>query len=115
MNSACELLARAARGDHTAFAQLYDVTCRPAYRLALCLAGDPGAAQELLRRSYVEAWRTAPRFDPEKGSAVAWLLATVQRVAREQPAAGVPAQRPAEAGWVLSTRIAREVVASTPR
>lgn len=120
MTTPCELLVRAGRGDREAFAALYDRTCGPAYRLALCLAGNPRDAEELLCRGYLEAWRRAPGFDPAQGSAAAWLLGHVLRLGREQgcddgPAARVPAQRPAEAGSVLSTRSAREVVASTPR
>lgn len=112
MTTPCELLVRAGSGDRAAFSRLYDVSCRPAYRLALCLTGDPGAADDLLILSYLEAWRTAPRFDPARGSAVGWLLATVQRLGQEsRRGPGLPA----EAGWVLSTRIASAVVASTPR
>lgn len=81
--STCELLLRSGHGDRLAFAQLYDATCGPAYRLARCLAGAAGA-DELLVRAYLEAWRAAPRFDPERGSALAWLLHQVQRVAAEQ-------------------------------
>lgn len=78
-----ELLLRSGRGDRDAFARLYDATCGPAYRLALCLAGEADA-DEVLVQGYVEAWRAAPRFDPAQGSALAWLLRHVQRVAKEQ-------------------------------
>lgn len=78
-----DLLLRAGRGDRDAFAGLYDATCGPAYRLALYLAGEANA-DEALVQGYVEAWRAAPQFDPEQGSALAWVLRHVQRVAREQ-------------------------------
>lgn len=112
MTSPAELLVRAGHGDRAAFAELYDATSAPAYRLALCLTGDPRAADDLLVRSYLEAWRVASRYDPAQGSAARWLLSLVQRLAQEGRAAP---GRPAEPGWVLSTRRAREVVASTPR
>lgn len=83
MNPTCELLLRSGRGDRVAFAQLYDATCGPAYRLARCLAGEAGA-DELLVHGYREAWRTAARFDPVRDSALAWVLRHVQRAAAEQ-------------------------------
>ncbi len=78
-----ELLQRSGRGDRVAFAELYDATCGPAYRLAQCLAGEAGA-DEVLVRGYLEAWRNAPLFDPAQGSALGWLLGHVQRVAEAQ-------------------------------
>lgn len=78
-----ELLLQAGRGDRDAFARLYDATCGPAYRLALCLVGEANAG-EVLVQGYREAWRAAPRFDPAQGSALAWLLRHVQRVAKEE-------------------------------
>ncbi|MDO7868415.1 sigma factor [Nocardioides jiangxiensis] len=77
------LLLQSGRGDPDAFAQLYDVTCGPVYRLAVSLVGEANA-DEVLVQAYVEAWRTAPRFDPAQGTALAWLLRHVQRVAGEQ-------------------------------
>jgi RNA polymerase sigma-70 factor (ECF subfamily) len=80
----CELLLlRSGRGDRAAFAQLYDATCGPVYRLALCLAGEAGA-DEVLVQGYLAAWHAAPRFDPAQGSALVWLLRQVHDVAREQ-------------------------------
>jgi RNA polymerase sigma-70 factor (ECF subfamily) len=79
----CELLVRSGRGDREAFAELYDITSGPAFRLARCLAGEEGA-EEVFVRGYLEAWRAAAEFDPAQGSAVAWLLRRLQRVAAEQ-------------------------------
>lgn len=79
----CALLARAGRGERDAFAGVYDDTVEAVHLLALCLTRDPDDAVELTRLSYLEAWRTAPRFAPDRVRALPWLLATVQRVAAE--------------------------------
>lgn len=78
-----ELLLRSGRGDRAAFAELYDATCEPAYRLARCLAGEAGA-DAVMVHGYLEAWRAAPRFDPAGGSALAWVLGHVQRAAAQE-------------------------------
>src|SRR5690349_373289 len=74
-----ELLRRSARGDEAAFAQLYDATSSRAYGLAVRVVRDPAQAQEVTQEAFLDVWRTASRFDAEKGSAVSWLLTIVHR------------------------------------
>jgi RNA polymerase sigma-70 factor (ECF subfamily) len=76
-----ELLRRSARGDEAAFAELYDATSARAYGLAVRVVRDPAQAQEVTQEAYLDVWRTASRFDSEKGSAVSWLLTIVHRKA----------------------------------
>ena len=76
-----ELLSRCARGDEAAFADLYDATSARAYGLAVRVVRDPAQAQEVTQEAYLDVWRTASRFDSEKGSAVSWLLTIVHRKA----------------------------------
>jgi RNA polymerase sigma-70 factor (ECF subfamily) len=42
---------------------------------------DPAQAEEVTQEAYLEVWRTASRFDPDRGSALAWLLTIVHRKA----------------------------------
>jgi RNA polymerase sigma-70 factor (ECF subfamily) len=76
-----ELLRRASRGDQGAFAELYDATSRRAFGLALRVVRDPAQAEEVTQEAYLEVWRTSTRFDPDRGSALAWLLTIVHRKA----------------------------------
>jgi RNA polymerase sigma-70 factor (ECF subfamily) len=76
-----ELLRLASRGDQGAFAELYDATSRRAFGLALRVVRDPAQAEEVTQEAYLEVWRTASRFDPDRGSALAWLLTIVHRKA----------------------------------
>ena len=76
-----DLLKRSARGDEQAFAGLYDATARRAYGLAVRVVRDPAQAEEVTQEAYLEVWRTASRFDPDRGSAVSWLLTIVHRKA----------------------------------
>ncbi|MCW2866768.1 MAG: polymerase, sigma subunit, family [Marmoricola sp.] len=76
-----DLLRRSARADEGAFAELYDATSARAYGLAVRVVRDPAQAEEVTQEAFLEIWRTASRFDPERGSAVSWILTLVHRKA----------------------------------
>jgi RNA polymerase sigma-70 factor (ECF subfamily) len=89
------VLALLARSDESAFAELYDRYGGTAYRLALRILRDASLAQDAVQDAFLAAWRTAPSFDPRRGSASAWLLTLVHRravdvVRREDRRRGVP-------------------------
>ena len=76
-----ELLKLSGRGDEGAFARLYDATAARAFGLAVRVVRDPSQAEEVTQEAFLEIWRTASRFDRERGSAVSWLLTLVHRKA----------------------------------
>ncbi len=75
------LLKRAGRGDKGAFAELYDATSARVYGLAVRVVRDPAQAEEVAQEAYLELWRGSARFDPARGSAIAWILTIVHRKA----------------------------------
>ncbi len=76
-----ELMARVARGDQTAFAQIYDSTSRSVFGIVLRVLRDRAQAEEVTQEVYVEAWRHASRFDAGRGSASSWLNTIAHRKA----------------------------------
>lgn len=74
-----DLLARAARGDERAFATLYDATSAKVYGLALRVVRDPAQAEEVAQEAFLEIWRTASRFDPDRGSPLGWMTTITHR------------------------------------
>lgn len=87
-----ELLTRVARGDERAFAAVYDVLAARVFGLAQRVLRDPGQAEEIAQEAFVDVWRTASRYNPDKGSAVSWVLTITHRRAvdrvRHEHAAG---------------------------
>lgn len=75
------LLKLAGRGDETAFAHLYDATSARAYGLAVRVVRDPSQAEEVTQEAFLEIWRTASRYDADRGSAISWVLTLVHRKA----------------------------------
>ncbi|GAA5148449.1 ECF RNA polymerase sigma factor SigK [Pseudonocardia eucalypti] len=74
-----ELLQQAARGDERAFELLYDQLCRPVFGLVRRVVRDLPQSEEVTQEVFVELWRTASRFDPDRGSALSWTLTLAHR------------------------------------
>jgi RNA polymerase sigma factor (sigma-70 family) len=68
-----------ARSDGTALAELYDRYGRVAWGLARRVLRDDALAEDAVQDAFLAAWRTAPRFVPERASARTWLLTLVHR------------------------------------
>lgn len=74
-----ELFVATAAGDRAAFSELYDQTAPRVFGLVRRLLVDAAQAEEVTQDVYLEAWQTAARFDPTRGSAVTWLLTLAHR------------------------------------
>jgi RNA polymerase sigma-70 factor (ECF subfamily) len=86
-----DCLRRVALGDRDAFDQVYKAFAGPVFGLARRVLRDPAQAEEVAQEVLVEVWRTASRFDPQLGSAQAWVMTmahrrAVDRVRSEQAA-----------------------------
>lgn len=68
------LVRRMAAGDEAALGELYDATRSLVHGLALQIVRDAGAAEEATLDAYLQAFRDAARFDPNRGAVMAWLL-----------------------------------------
>jgi RNA polymerase sigma-70 factor (ECF subfamily) len=98
------LLSRVARGDERAFERLYDAVSGRVYGLARRVVRDPAQAEEVAQEVMVEVWRTAGRFDPDRGSATSWIFTIAHRRA-------VDRVRSEQAG---ADRLRRVATAETP-
>lgn len=72
-------LARAGRGDQTAFAELYDTTAALVHGIVLKVVRDPSQAEEITQEVFVEIWRLAPRYEPDRGSVKSWIATIAHR------------------------------------
>jgi RNA polymerase sigma-70 factor (ECF subfamily) len=67
-------VAAIASGNSESLGLLYDATLGRCYSLALRIARDPHAAEDICEDVYLQVWREAGRFDPARGNALAWLM-----------------------------------------
>ena len=68
-----------AKGDSAAFADFYDSTSAYVYGIALTVLRSPDLAAQASQEIYADVWRDAPRFDPGRGSVLAWLMSLAHR------------------------------------
>ena len=94
------LLRRLAGGDADALREFYDLYAGLANGLALRILRRASEAEDVVQEVFVQVWRQASRYDPERGSPQAWLgimtrtraLDRLRRLAsrREEPGEGAP-------------------------
>jgi len=73
------LLAETAAGREAAFARLYELTASRLIAVARSIVGGRrDIAEDVLQDSFVRVWRWAHRYDPDKGTAYAWLVRIVR-------------------------------------
>lgn len=74
-----DLMSRIARGDEHAFTELYDLLAERVYGLVLRVMRDPAQSEEVAQEVFVELWRTASRFQSDRGSVNAWAMTIAHR------------------------------------
>jgi RNA polymerase sigma-70 factor (ECF subfamily) len=73
------LLGLVAGGDEPAFAELYQRVAPAVFGLVTKVVRNPAQAEEVTQEVFVELWRTAPRFDPARGTARTWIMTCAHR------------------------------------
>ena len=74
-----ELLVEVAKGDESAFERLYPLVAGPVFGVVRRVVRDAAQSEEVTQEVLVELWRTAPRYDPARGSALGWALTLAHR------------------------------------
>ncbi len=118
------LLSAVGRGDRAAFEALYALIAPTVLGVITRVVRDPAQSEEVAQEALVEVWRTAPRFDPARGSAKTFVATIAHRRAvdrvraeeasrrRERREAATSTDRPdgSEPGDRLIERIERRQV-----
>jgi RNA polymerase sigma-70 factor, ECF subfamily len=87
-----DAMVRAGRGDQDAFAEVYDATSSRVFGLIVRVIRDRDLAAEVSQEVYLDAWRGAGGFDPQRGSVPGWLLTLAHRKAVDRVRAVTRAQ-----------------------
>ena len=87
------LLRQSSWGDESSFAQLYDAVAPRLYGLVLRVVRDPAQSEEVTQEAFLEIWRTAARFHPDKGSALGWMMTIAHRKAVDRVRSAAAAGR----------------------
>jgi RNA polymerase sigma factor (sigma-70 family) len=85
-------IERVTRQDEAAFAALYEACVGRVYSIALRITRNAALAEEVTEDTFWQTWREAPRFDPTRGTVLAWILT----IARSRALDSLRARDPAE-------------------
>jgi RNA polymerase sigma factor (sigma-70 family) len=90
-----ELVEAVARADEDALGELYDRFGKVAYGLAYKILQDAALAEDAVQEAFLQIWRGAGSYRPERAKASTWLLTFVHRravdlVRREQKRRTLP-------------------------
>ncbi len=69
-----DLISRIMAQDQSAFTTLFRLMAARVNSIALRITGNPQLAEEVTEDTFFQVWRQAPRFDPSRGTAKAWIL-----------------------------------------
>jgi RNA polymerase sigma-70 factor (ECF subfamily) len=83
------LLQQSAAGDRDAFMELYDATSPRVYGVALRTLRSPVAAEKTTSAAYLELWRTARSFNPDRWRPMAWITVILHRAMKLPAASGL--------------------------
>jgi RNA polymerase sigma-70 factor (ECF subfamily) len=87
------LLKQSSWGDEGAFSLLYDAVASRLYGLVLRVVRDPAQSEEVTQEAFLEIWRTATRFDMDRGSALGWMMTIAHRKAVDRVRSAAAAGR----------------------
>lgn len=73
------MLEHVARGDRQAFDSVYTAVAGTVLGLVRRVLRDPAQSEEVAQEVLIEVWRSAARFDPRQGSAMAWITTLAHR------------------------------------
>jgi RNA polymerase sigma-70 factor (ECF subfamily) len=74
-----DLVRDVALGDGPAFEVLYERVAGTVFGVVRRVLRDPAQSEEVAQEVLVEVWRTATRFDPDRGSAMTWIHTMAHR------------------------------------
>ena len=67
-------LTMVARGDAAAFDAVFEQLGPSVYGVVKRVIRDPAQSEEVTQEVMLEVWRTAAKFDAERGSATSWVM-----------------------------------------
>lgn len=81
-------IVRLAAGEGDALEAIYSATNRKLFGICLRILGDEKEAEDALQDVYIDLYRRADRYDPERASPISWLACMARNRAVDRLRAG---------------------------
>lgn len=101
LESPAELVLQMGQGDRGAFGRFYDRYAPLVFSFAMRLVRERSAAEDLLQEVFLQVWREAENYTPERGAPEAWIITITRsrgidrvRFIRRRDKSFVPMERP---------------------
>jgi RNA polymerase sigma-70 factor (ECF subfamily) len=101
--NAAYLIQQIAKQDREAFGQLYDRCSSLVFSLVMRMVKVRSDAEDLLQEVFVQVWRQAANYSPERGTPEAWIV----NIARSRAIDKLRSLRRMEKSFVLTDDPAR--------
>jgi RNA polymerase sigma-70 factor, ECF subfamily len=101
--SAAYLIQKIAKQDREAFGQLYDRCSSLVFSLVMRMVKVRSDAEDLLQEVFIQVWRQAANYSPERGTPEAWII----NIARSRAIDKIRSIRRMEKSFVLTDDPAR--------
>ena len=92
-----QLLRATANGDRAAFRAIYNATSAKLFGVAVRILKRSDLAEDVIQDAYLKIWDAAPKFRPELGSPMSWMVAITRNraidVLRKRTEVGVEDQK----------------------
>lgn len=72
------LMVQVASGDREALAKLFHIDAGRLIAIARRILRRPELAEDAVQEAFVSVWRNSAKFDPDRGSARAWMTTIVR-------------------------------------
>jgi RNA polymerase sigma-70 factor (ECF subfamily) len=72
-------MVAAGRGDQAAFAEIYENVAPRIHGLARRILRDPQLAEDVTQEVLLALWQASSGFDPDRGSALSWVMTIAHR------------------------------------
>jgi len=79
--------------DPDALRRAYERFSRPVFGFLLRFLGERPAAEDVQQQVFLEVWQKADRFDPERGSLLAWIMVIARSRAMDHSRRRIPEPR----------------------
>lgn len=76
-----DLLRLSGKGDRAAFTRLYECSSAKLFGVICRIYPQQDGARDALQECYIRIWQNSGRYDPARGSAIAWMAQIARHMA----------------------------------